>query len=578
MEEVRRGLVKYEIPGQGSRRTDQLRDPKRFSNTESHERRPGRRRRDRGLQSGRIGARADAAGAHVQVVMTARRQEFVRPLTFAALTGRKVITDLFSGQPRGDTLERRRTHRRGAGERTAGRRARHRRSAGQVRARSGGRFPLHAYLAFTGPVVLAPAMNTNMWNHPATQANLETLRRRGHLIVEPDDGFLACGMVGPGRLADPRARSPPPSKARIHRRRDLEGETVLITAGPTQEPLDPVRYISNRSSGKMGYALAEAAAARGANVMLVSGPCICRRRAAHVIPVRTAQEMREQVFANLDAPPSSSRPRPWPTTTWRECPQQKVKKTAARFSLELDPTPDILAELGRKKGDRLLVGFAAETENLAQEARRKLESKNCDMIVGNLVGAATWFRIRPERSDAGAAHRRDDRAAAGLEARNRGPDLRRDPETAPGAARTRWTLTNFAGISSSTRIWGSDALPPRRYRRRPPSRTAGRSQHASRPLRNYPRSRPQATRCSRSSRTSAIAAAAGCTRAATRSSSASGNEQAKLVFVGEGPGADEDAQGIPFVGRAGQLLTQMIENTSKKEGIPLQRRTSTSAT
>jgi phosphopantothenoylcysteine decarboxylase/phosphopantothenate--cysteine ligase len=247
------------------------------------------------------------------------------------------------------------------------------------------------YLAFTGPVVLAPAMNNNMLLHAATQANIETLRRRGHRIIEPDEGFLACGTVGPGRLAEPQQIAAA-VQAEFHRRRDLEGETVIITAGPTQEPLDPVRYISNRSSGKMGYSLAEAAAVRGAHVVLVSGPVhLLPPKGVTVLPVRTAQEMRDKVFANLDRATIVIKAAAVADYHLSRIPQQKMKKTAARFSLELDPTPDILAELGRKKGDRLLVGFAAETENLAQEARRKLELKNCDMIVGNLVGEDAGF-------------------------------------------------------------------------------------------------------------------------------------------------------------------------------------------
>jgi phosphopantothenoylcysteine decarboxylase/phosphopantothenate--cysteine ligase len=242
------------------------------------------------------------------------------------------------------------------------------------------------YLAFAGPVVLAPAMNSNMWLHAATQTNLETLRRRGHRIVDPEEGELACGMVGPGRLAAPEHIALAVA-AEIGRRQDLDGETVLITAGPTQEPLDPVRYISNRSSGKMGYALAEAAAARGAKVILISGPVnLAPPRGCTVIPVHTAREMRDQVFDNLQAASIIIKAAAVADFHLAKVPQQKMKKTAARLSLELDPTPDILAELGRKKGDRLLVGFAAETENLQQEARRKLEAKNCDMVVGNLVG------------------------------------------------------------------------------------------------------------------------------------------------------------------------------------------------
>jgi phosphopantothenoylcysteine decarboxylase/phosphopantothenate--cysteine ligase len=163
---------------------------------------------------------------------------------------------------------------------------------------------------------------------------------------------------------------------------------VLVTAGPTQEPLDPVRFLSNRSSGKMGYALAEAAAARGARVILVSGPVnLAPPAGVETIAVRTAAEMREQVFAHLRDAGIVVKAAAVADFHLSKVPTQKVKKTAARLSLELDPTPDILAELGCKKGDRLLIGFAAETQNLVTEARRKLESKNCDMIVANLVGA-----------------------------------------------------------------------------------------------------------------------------------------------------------------------------------------------
>ena len=331
-------------------------------------------------------------GASVQVVMTAAAQEFVRPLTFAALTGRKVITDLFAASSPEGTLSSAIEHIGVAQENdllvvapaTADLLARFAHGLA-------GDFLSTLYLAFTGPVVLAPAMNTNMWLHAATQANLETLRRRGHRIVEPGDGFLACGMTGPGRLAEPPDIAAAVA-AEFHRRRDLEGETVLLTAGPTQEPLDPVRFISNRSSGKMGYALAEAAAARGARVLLISGPVhLPPPRHATVVAVRTAGEMREQVFAHLDEATIVIKAAAVADYHLARVPQQKMKKTAARLSLELDPTTDILAELGRRKGDRLLVGFAAETENLAQEARRKLESKNCDMIVGNLVGDELGF-------------------------------------------------------------------------------------------------------------------------------------------------------------------------------------------
>jgi phosphopantothenoylcysteine decarboxylase / phosphopantothenate---cysteine ligase len=331
-------------------------------------------------------------GASVQVVMTSSATEFVRPLTFAALTGKKVITELFPDSGPDSTLSSAVEHIGVAQENdllvvapaTADLLAKFAHGLADD-------FLTTLYLAFTGPVVLAPAMNTNMWLHPATRANLETLRGRGHRIIEPEEGSLACGTIGPGRLADPQQIAAA-VEAEFHRRRDLEGETILITAGPTQEPLDPVRFISNRSSGKMGYALAEAAAARGARVILVSGPVhLPAPRDVALIPVRTAAEMRDKVLENLQSAGIVIKAAAVADYHLSRVPQQKMKNTTARISLELDPTPDILAELGRKKGDRLLVGFAAETENLTQEARRKLQSKNCDMIVGNLVGDELGF-------------------------------------------------------------------------------------------------------------------------------------------------------------------------------------------
>lgn len=323
----------------------------------------------------------------VQVVMTAAARQFVQPLTFAALTGRKVITDLFPAADADESLS-------SAVEHIGVAQANDVLVVAPATADLMAKFA-HGladdflstmYLAFTGPVVLAPAMNNNMWRHPATQANLQVLRQRGHVIVGPDEGALACGTVGPGRMSEPEAIADA-VLAVLNICRDLEGETVLITAGPTQEPLDPVRYISNRSSGKMGYALAEAAAARGARVLLVSGPVhIPEPPGVTLTRVRTAQEMREAVFANLEPATIVIKAAAVADYHVASVPQQKLKKTAARISLELDPTPDILAELGSRKGDRLLIGFAAETENLRQEARRKLQSKNCDMIAGNLVG------------------------------------------------------------------------------------------------------------------------------------------------------------------------------------------------
>jgi phosphopantothenoylcysteine decarboxylase/phosphopantothenate--cysteine ligase len=322
-------------------------------------------------------------GFTVQPILTAAAEEFVRPLTFTALTGRKTVTNLFSAD---DTLSSAIEHIRVAQENdifviapaTAD-------LIAKLAHGLADDFLTTTYLAFTGPVLVAPAMNTNMWNHPATQQNLKVLRDRGHAIVEPGEGVLACGTVGPGRLAEPDQLADAVA-ALLSSRRDMDGEVVLVTAGPTQEPLDAVRYISNRSSGKMGYAIASAAAERGARVILISGPVhVPAPRGAEVIPVKTAREMRTVVMEHMTDASIIVKAAAVADYHRSDPPKQKIKKTAARWSLELDPTPDILAELGRKKDDRLLVGFAAETGNLIEEARRKLESKNCDMVVANLV-------------------------------------------------------------------------------------------------------------------------------------------------------------------------------------------------
>jgi phosphopantothenoylcysteine decarboxylase/phosphopantothenate--cysteine ligase len=337
-------------------------------------------------------------GHQVQVVLTRSAEEFIRPLTFASLTGRKVITDIFSSASPEATLSSSVEHIGVAHEHdlllvapaTANVLAKFAHGLADD-------FLSTLYLAFRGPVVLAPAMNNNMWDHQATRANVETLLARGHLIVDPEEGFLACGTIGLGRLAEndriveaverALATGRAPDRESRPSVRDLAGETILITAGPTQEPLDPVRYLSNRSSGKMGFALAQAALGRGARVILVSGPVSLDPPAgAEVVRVRTAQEMRDAVFAQLEG-----------ATVVIQCAavadfrpsvqsKHKIRKTAARVSMDLEPTPDILAELGQKRGSRLLIGFAAETENLRESARRKLEAKNCDMVVANLVG------------------------------------------------------------------------------------------------------------------------------------------------------------------------------------------------
>ena len=324
-------------------------------------------------------------GHTVQVIMTEAAQEFVRLLTFAALTARKVITAMFDAEGAIEHV---------ALAQTADAAVIAPATADVMARMAHGiadDFLTTFYLAYKGPVVMAPAMNTNMWEHAATRANLETLRGRGHAIVEPESGELACGTVGPGRLASVERIAAAVEQV-LHPRSDLAGEKILITAGPTQEPIDPVRFLSNRSSGRMGYALAEAAAARGAEVVLISGPVsLAAPRGARLVSVRTAAQMREAVFAHLEGVAMVIKAAAVADYHMAHPPARKIKKTAARLSLELDPTPDILAELGRKKGDWLLIGFAAETENVEAEARRKLESKNCDMVVGNQVGGEMGF-------------------------------------------------------------------------------------------------------------------------------------------------------------------------------------------
>src|SRR5579862_3964103 len=309
-------------------------------------------------------------GLTVDVVMTRAAEEFIRPLTFAALTGRKVHTHLFSAASAEDTLSSAIEHIRIGQENrllvvapaTADLLAKFAHGLADDLLTT-------TYLAFTGTVVLAPAMNTNMWNHPATQSNLQVLRARGHVIVEPDEGLLACGTIGPGRLAEPVEIADAVFAASKKKpRRDLEGETILITAGPTQEAIDGVRYLSNRSSGKMGYALAEEAMARGAHVVLVSGPVnLAAPRDSTLIPVRTAAEMRQAVMDHLTGATIVIKAAAVADYYVPNPSQQKLKKTAARLSLDLEPTPDILAEVGTKKGDRLLIGLAPGPVNMIEE-------------------------------------------------------------------------------------------------------------------------------------------------------------------------------------------------------------------
>ena len=328
----------------------------------------------------------------VHVVMTAASAKFVQPLTFAALTGHKVITSMWDDSGTGDTAYGDSSEQNGIehiGEAqwadalvvapaTANILAKFAHGVADD-------FLTTMYLATTAPVLVAPAMNVNMWEHPATQANLEILRQRGVRVVEPGTGDLACGMVGAGRMAEPEAIAGAVLDA-LGRSRDLAGEIVLVTAGGTREPLDPVRFIGNRSSGKMGYALAEAAHSRGAKVILISGPSALHPPAhCELVKVTTADQMRQAVLERMTEATLIIKAAAVADYRPVNVSEQKLKRTGP-MTLELAPTEDILAEVvRRRRPGQLIVGFAAETENRMENGRAKLLAKGADAIVVNDV-------------------------------------------------------------------------------------------------------------------------------------------------------------------------------------------------
>ncbi len=330
-------------------------------------------------------------GLDVQVVMTRAACEFVTPLTFAALSGHKVITGLFGEA--------------GAAEPNVESAIEHIAVAqsidalviapatadilGRIAHGLADDFLTTLVLATKAPILVAPAMNVNMWENAATQANLAVLRGRGVKIVEPDAGYLACGVIGAGRLAAPETIAQAVFET-LGLGDDLKGETVLVTAGPTEEPLDPVRYISNRSSGRMGYALAEASRRRGARVMLVSGPTrLVPPDGVEIERVRTAEEMAEAVGRRVDeasvvlmaAAVADFRP--------EEVQGTKIKKRDGAPVVKLRPTRDILGEIvGRRRNGQLVVGFAAETDDVLENAAAKARAKRLDLVVANDVTQA----------------------------------------------------------------------------------------------------------------------------------------------------------------------------------------------
>ena len=322
------------------------------------------------------------AGASVQVVMTRAATRFVGPDTFTALTGRPARTDVFEEVEH--VLHVRMAHEADVAVVAP--------ATANVIARLAlglaDDMVTSTMLEARCPLVVAPAMHTGMYEHAATQEHLRTLASRGAVIVGPATGSLAAGDEGLGRMSEPEEIADAVLGALgMERERDLAGRTILVTAGPTHEPIDPVRFIGNNSSGRMGYAVAREAAARGARVVLVSGPvAIPPPPGVDVVRVTTAEEMRQAVLGHLDE--ADAVVKAAAVADWRpaDVAREKLKKDAGAPRFELVPTPDILSELGERKGDRVLVGFAAETEHLEEAGRRKLESKGLDLIVVNEVG------------------------------------------------------------------------------------------------------------------------------------------------------------------------------------------------
>lgn len=323
------------------------------------------------------------AGAEVHVIMTRAAQQFVTPLTFQTLSGNPVHSDLFN------LIEEQKIGHISLADRadlfviapaTAN-------FVGKLASGLADDLLTTTVMATKAPVLIAPAMNSRMYQNPLYRENEEKLRRHGYLFVKPAIGMLACGWEGEGKLQDPAIILE--SALSVLSRKDLRSEKILVTAGPTREELDPIRFFSNYSSGKMGYAIARAARRRGAEVILVTGPVsLAEPWDVETVRVTTAEEMREavlQAFADATivikaAAVADYRP--------QQRSSEKIKKTDSSFTVKLVKNPDILAELGRRKGDRVLIGFAAETEQLTRNASKKLEEKNLDLIVANDITRA----------------------------------------------------------------------------------------------------------------------------------------------------------------------------------------------
>ncbi len=319
-------------------------------------------------------------GAAVTVCLSEHAREFVGPLTFRTLTGRPVLTNLFDPQSP-DAVEHvalaDRAHAILVAPATANLLAKAAHGVADD-------FLTTLLLAARGPVLMVPAMDGGMWEHPAVAANVATLRARGVTVLEPAAGALASGLSGKGRFPEPDAIVEALRRALVPAR-DLSGERLLVTAGPTREPIDPVRYISNRSSGKMGYGLAAAALRRGAAVTLVSGPtALTPPPGAVFVPIQTAEEMREAVLQHLGAATIVIKAAAVADYRARQTASTKIKGKRD-LTLELTPNPDILAEVAARRTGAFVVGFAAETNDVVAHARQKLESKGIDLLVANDV-------------------------------------------------------------------------------------------------------------------------------------------------------------------------------------------------
>ena len=329
-------------------------------------------------------------GVVVEVAMTASAERFLSPLTFRALTGRRVYTSLWEPAP----------------EPSEGNAIEHIAVAQAIDALLivpatattlarlthglADDFLSAVHLATTAPVIVAPAMNVNMWQHPATQANLHLLRERGVHILEPEDGYLACGMTGAGRLADVE-RIVEATLRILAGRTDLAAETVLITAGGTREPLDPVRFLGNRSSGRMGHALAEAALARGARVVLITASALSAPAGCELVRVATAEEMRFALQAHL--PQATVVIGAAAVADFRPLSMSASKlRRSGELTLKLQPTPDLLAEaVAERRPGTLVIAFAAETEHLPQSTKRLMADRILDEVLRlrNASGVAT---------------------------------------------------------------------------------------------------------------------------------------------------------------------------------------------